>query len=705
MFIRFIPSSRKPLAHFTINKTSDSSQTKTKSSLAMLSCWSLLSAYSVQAEDLGFTEESLYSDIPIVLTASRLKQSIAKTPVATSVIDRKMIEASGAINIPELLRLVPGFVVSRPRGGTYAVAYHGATGSDPRRLEVQVNGRSVYQPAQSSVTWSTIGVTIDEIERIEVVRGPSSPAHGSNAFKGVINIVTREPFLDSGTTFSGEYGLDAEHHRRHVSHADSFGDFDYRVSAQYYKNQGFDAEDDDVEMASISFRGTYQPSPDDTIDIQLGYNTGPEGLSSNGTSTNPYRDRDLISHYQNLSWNRVIDEDEEIGINFYHNYHKENDLYSLGMATDVLAGGSALALATFYGGQQEQELFHGVYNYTIERFDLEMEHTLSPTESSRLVWGMGIRQDRLKGKYLLSHDGFIEDVSERLFANYEWNLSKKTALNLGAMLEHNDTNSTSFSPRIALNHELHKNHAIRISATQGYRTLSLLEANFNYANLFEDGTQINRLIVTPNPVEKEKITAYELGFIGRIPEIDTTYDVKLFSEHISNGIAQHIDSTYADPWPAPAIQNGARLVDNDSEIDVRGIELELRWEPNDRTFATLHYGYSDTDAWRNRNNSSFESLNTGVPDHNYGLLVSHTLDNQVQLSSVVSYVDEIDWIGGDLIPGHTRVDVRIAKKFKFASHSAEIAFLAQNLMEDYEEFELRNVFGEKYYIQARLDFH
>jgi len=119
---------------------------------------------------------------PEVITATRLKQSLFDAPASVSVIDRAMIKASGARELPDILRLVPGMVVGRESGSEAYVLYHGTNAGGARRMQVQINGRSVYEAALARVDYIGLPFDVAEIERIEVVRGPSSAAHGANSF-------------------------------------------------------------------------------------------------------------------------------------------------------------------------------------------------------------------------------------------------------------------------------------------------------------------------------------------------------------------------------------------------------------------------------------------------------------------------------------------------------------------------------------------
>jgi outer membrane receptor protein involved in Fe transport len=127
----------------------------------------------------------------VVLSASRLLQPLNEAPVAVTVIDQEMIRASGFRDIPDLLRLVPGFSVAYTQFNTWTGAYHGLGDGYFRRFQVRVDGRSIYSPHNGAVLWSDLPLSIDDIERIEVVRGPDAAVYGANAFSGVINIITK----------------------------------------------------------------------------------------------------------------------------------------------------------------------------------------------------------------------------------------------------------------------------------------------------------------------------------------------------------------------------------------------------------------------------------------------------------------------------------------------------------------------------------
>ena len=131
------------------------------------------------------SEHEFLADFPTVLSASRLRQNASETPQAVTVIDQAMIRASGAREFAELFRLVPGFTVSYVtyvKGLQPIVSYHGLGREFFSRLQVLIDGRSINNATLGGVDWSEFPFTPDDIDRIEVVRGPSNATHGIGAF-------------------------------------------------------------------------------------------------------------------------------------------------------------------------------------------------------------------------------------------------------------------------------------------------------------------------------------------------------------------------------------------------------------------------------------------------------------------------------------------------------------------------------------------
>ncbi|WP_236744308.1 TonB-dependent receptor plug domain-containing protein [Marinobacter similis] len=144
------------------------------------------------------TKEGEQSQIPEVLTTTRLRQSKLKVPGTTTIITGDMIRDLGIMNLVEVFRLVPGMVVGEYGSNNQVTSYHGTSQYEQRRLQVQIDGRTAYRASLSDVDWIAMPVALENIERIEVSRGPNAAAYGINAFLGSINIITRSPYDTAG---------------------------------------------------------------------------------------------------------------------------------------------------------------------------------------------------------------------------------------------------------------------------------------------------------------------------------------------------------------------------------------------------------------------------------------------------------------------------------------------------------------------------
>src|SRR5262245_25694434 len=177
--------------------------------LASLLC-AAAAANAAWAQAGAVSERQFFEDLPAVLSASRLPTPPQETPGAVTVIDQQLIRSTGYRDITRLLRLVPGINVVQDRGHTPFVAYHGLSDEFvTSRMQVLIDGRAVYNPSFfGDADWSGLPITIDEIERIEVVRGSNSAAYGSTGFLGLVNIITKHSIQDQGVLAryqAGEY--------------------------------------------------------------------------------------------------------------------------------------------------------------------------------------------------------------------------------------------------------------------------------------------------------------------------------------------------------------------------------------------------------------------------------------------------------------------------------------------------------------------
>ncbi|MCB1753052.1 MAG: TonB-dependent receptor plug domain-containing protein [Gammaproteobacteria bacterium] len=642
-------------------------------------------------------EEYYFDDLPIVLSVTRLKQSLADTPASMTIIDKDMIRASGAMNIPDLLRHVPGFQVAFVTGKRASVTAHGRGDEYARDMQVTIDGRSIYDPAFGGVSWQDIGLDVDDIQRIEVVRGTNAGSYGSNSFAGVVNIITEHPAQQQGLLLKTRFGT-GQNRQHYGRFADSAGKFDFRITASRSEDDGFDTRHDSASTNSFSFRGDYRADSENSFALQLGHSSGPREEGLTGSDEQPLREAYHINHYQQLRWNRQISSEEEFHLQLYHNYQKKDDHFE----SDV-PGLGVLALG---------------YGFDSHRYDLELQYTNRLSEQLRVVSGFGGRYESAEGVWTFGEEKQTRGQL-RAFSNVEWTPQPHTVLNFGAMYEAYEGKRGLFSPRFAINQHLDTFNTLRFVAARAYRMPTLFEDNSRvYIYRASDMLPLDYFFLTQDDLEPEQITALELGYLGKFPEQGLTLDIRLFSERIRDIIPNIEDELVLGPVPIPPL-DGSQSYVNDGSVVISGLELDLKFRPVPHSL--IHFGYGLANAngeqlKRVRRNGPLQylDLQESVPEQTFSLLGSYRFENGLEISSAFHYVDPMEWLyDGHFVPVRKRWDVRIGKRFRESNADIDLELIAQNI--DGNEIQFYNfidrvdpwvnISDRRIFLQARVNFH
>lgn len=639
-------------------------------------------------------EDYYFDELPLVLSVTRLKQSLADTPASVTVIDRDMIRASAATNIPDLLRLVPGFQVAFISGKRASVTAHGRSDQYARDMQVTIDGRSIYDPVFGGVSWNDIGLDIDDIQRIEVVRGPNAASHGSNSFAGVINIFTEHPAQQQGVELKTLLG-DGQNRYHYGRYAGSIGKLNFRVTGSYTEDDGFDSRIDDSTTRSFSYRGDYMADNDNSLLFELGYTSGPREEGFPGSLDQPARDAYHVNHYQQLRWRRQLSADDELSLQLYHNYQKKDDDFVVDLPPEVHAG----------------------YGFKSHRYDGELEYTKRFSDQLRFAAGFGGRYETGEGFWTLGDDT-VSRRQFRLFTNAEWKFEPDTVVNLGAMYEAFEGKRGLLSPRLAINHHLNPNSTIRFALSRAYRMPTLWEDNSKLIVYLEDDlTPLDYFFLTEDDLDPEEITLYEVGYLGKFPKHGVMLDVRLYKERISD-IITNIDNENID-GPSLFSIPGAQSYVNDGSLKIYGLELELSYKPTPRTL--LHFGYNVSNAKGEQLRRIYADQSTrqldlqeSVPEQTFSLLAGYRFENGIEVSSAYYYVDPMEWLyDGDHIPVQTRWDFRVGKRFRSPGSDIDLEFIFQNIDgDDYDFYNAPdrdppqvNISEYRYFLQARMNFH
>ena len=635
-------------------------------------------AIGADTEPLPLSEEAFIGELPLVLTVTRLAQPKSETPAAVTLIDRDMIRASGVRKIPDLFWLVPGFQVGYDRANRATVTYHGFSDEFARRMQVLVDGRSVYSPLSGGVFWLDLPLVIDDIERIEVIRGPNAASYGSNSFLGAINIITRHASQEQGSFVKLAAG---EHDVRDGVLRYGWGGHS-RVTLSYQQDDGFDGLQDDLKIPIATFRGDYRLNPADTLELQLGVNTKKHGDGTFGNPTDPPRDANTTNHFQLLRWRHAFAAQNEVSLRFFHNYWNYDD----DLVTDPINLGpfGIVPVPISYDGLEH-------------RYDVELQHVFSPLPDWRFVWGGGTRLDRGRSLTYFNNNDWVDNRTHSLFGNVEWRLSPSSTANVGAMWEKHSLFGSEVSPRLAFNHHLSPQHTVRLAASQATRTPSLIEERANWTYKYQ-GIELEQFIKAMGGLRAETMTSYEIGYLGQMPAANLTADVRVFSDRMR-------DLNTELEFPAADLDGKVFNYRNEGRIDIVGAEIQLTYRPLPSTrfifnYASMHADASDISAQANFTEEEHER---SVPAFTWSVLTMHRFSSRWEGSLSYHRVGDMDWLGvGTFVNGYGRLDLRLARDYRFSGYKGQVAFTIQNLGPDTATIDREDVFDRRAFVTVSL---
>ena len=522
-----------------------------------------------------------------IVSASRRAQSISDVPAAVYVITRDDILRSGARSLPEALRMAPGVDVAQIAPSRWAVGVRGDAGRFSNKLQVLMDGRSIYSPIYSGVFWEAERVPMEDIERIEVIRGPAGAVWGNNAVNGVINIITRTPEHTQGDLVSSTLGTDGQQQLllRHGS-ATGVGSW-LRIYGQAdhhstFKDTSGAAMNDGGEAQSAGLRWDQSTRHGDKISIQG------QALRARNQSNLPLIDTSAPPYYRNISSSQTIE--------------RANVMGSL---EHELSANSELQIQSYL---QSQHIDQGQYMaITSNIADMDVRHRWHPSNSPHdLSWGLGLNwyRDTTSNIPQVSADpGSRTLVSTRLFAQHEYALSPdKLLLTYGARVDHAPYSGTQLSPNARVLWKIDPRTSGWVAASRSVRPPSRVESDF--------GINVNILGVTwrgvtnPNARITEKITAFETGWRSQVRP-NLSLDVAAFVHRYSPllGVNQDLDKLFNDPEVVDSrVVNGHTTntvaLSSQTRATTRGFELAADWRITNSWRQQLTYARLDSGAPR-----------------------------------------------------------------------------------------------------------
>jgi iron complex outermembrane receptor protein len=658
-----------------------------KIKLALIALCPLLAAGAI-SEELGedAVEPLETLIVPEVLTPVRLKQPRTEVPASVTVIDHELITATGARELPEILRLVPGMVASARSGWDYAVSYHGTNRRNSRRMQVLIDGRSVYQAGLATIDWSDIPLAIEDIERIEVTRGPDTAAYGANAFLGIINIITKHPDDSEHLRVKATYGSSGTENY-YASTSGTLADSSYRLTLAKRRDNGFDTRYDGSERHDtkdphfINGRWLLNSSEYWNLGAQFGYKNGDKTDDTNEPNVTP-PDVNQKEYYGSITSQFFL-----------------SDLNSLKLQFDY----SHAEYTTEYRSCQDFGIvLCGDINDNSEnsRIDVDLQDTWLGGSDWKLVSGTHLQQKKVDSETF--YNGRIDHTNYQLFANFEYRFSPLWSTTIAGSQEYPERGGSDFSPRLALLFAPDKRQTFRLVYSEAVRTPDLYENNldWNYsASRIAPLTPIPGFVLPiPDPyvipikkslgnLHEEHIRSREFGYYGLWFDGIVELDAKLYNDDLTELISENLTNSALTPT-------------NSTSVNQTGFETEINIHPSEPLRIHLTYAQINSDEHSSTNPSTGRNEHTLTPRHAGSTGAMYTVGNGLMLSSFYYFAYPVN------DTKLSRWDSRIAQQFPFFAGNLTLGATVQHYFYKYSDYFRDNTYDSpnRFLLTAELSY-
>lgn len=594
--------------------------------------------------------ELLDLDVATVVTAARHEQPINTVPYAVTVITADDIRRSGARSVPDALRLAAGVDVAELSYGNAAVSPRGLHGFLAHATLVLVDGRQIFDPFFGGTVWGSWPFQLEDIERIEVIRGPGGVTWGANAMNGVINIITKDPRDQSGLTATGGGGSRGAN-KEHVGYA--FGDdkFRMRISGEYEGSDGFKRGgnvlrglDDQYQNGRAGVHGIYDFTPKDRLTFSIGssvQNAGfpPTPLIGHATTGGGSQSNFVLGRWS-------------------HEFEADNTLELTGFVNDFQASPSMRAV-----------------DYRYQQYALQLGHKFKPAPEHTVSWGIDTRLDAFDSSNsdpMMTLTDYVRSGTVGVYVQDQWQFAPRWTLDLGGRVDYDSYGGFQPSGRAALSHQLTENTSVFGAVSRAFQMPPGAQRLVDLPML--DGLARVR---ANRELDAQTLVAYEAGWRGRFLAGKLNLSANAFWH-------EYWDLTTLSPRLGPP--GLVRMeIDNRATAGLYGAELEGRYAITPRWSVLGNYTYQQFD-WESIAPYHDKDL-LSPPRHKFMTGTTFDATDDLHLSAFLYFVDDVEspnpanpFRTRDM-PQYFRLDLR--GEYEFWEDRASIAVGVRNLLDDH----------------------
>jgi iron complex outermembrane receptor protein len=597
-----------------------------------------------------------------VTSVSKQEQKVSRTAAAIFVITSEDIRRSGATNIPDLLRMVPGVDVAQINANTWAVSIRGFNTRFSDKLLVMVDGRSVYTPTFGGVYWDVVDLPLEDIERIEVIRGPGGSVWGANAVNGVINIITKAAAETKGAMVVAGGGNTDEGFAT-LQYGGSLGaKTDFRVYTKYFNqdhNPGLSGPDggDGWGVLRGGFRADAAFSSKDNLTIQGDLYRGEAGQAEPylASVTSPL---ELVAIGVNVSggfvqgiWNHTFSARSGTSLQVSYQQYKRNDLILENRGT----------------------------------VDIDFQNHFLWGERQNIIWGLDYRNSRTTTVGTLAASLNPADLTTQLFSSFIQDefalIHDRLYLTVGTKLEHDYYNGFSLMPSGRVVWTPSDHQTLWAAVSRAARTPSAIDASvrYNFGGFIGAGGTPTLISFIGNPnVKNEDLLAYEAGYRTMLSD-RVSVDLAAYYNSYTNQDTVEPTTPFIEDTPAPPHLDVPETYENLMYGETQGLEIFANWKVLDRWTLSPGYAFEQIHMHlepESQDTTSVSAAEGSSPVHSAQLRSHVVLPRNLAWDTSLFFTDRI---ADPVIPAYTRLDTGLTWQWK---KGVVFSLVGQNLLKD-----------------------
>jgi iron complex outermembrane recepter protein len=598
-----------------------------------------------------------------VTSVSNKEQTLSRTAAAVFVITQDDIARSGATNIPDLLRIVPGLDVAQISANTWAISARGLNGQFSNELLVLIDGRNVYTPSFGGVFWDTVDLPLENIERIEVIRGPGASVWGENAVNGVVNII-RKKAGDSKGGLINAGGGNTDVDFATVQYGNSIKDrVDYRGYVKYFDNHDMRAMGggdggDGWHLARAGFRTDTKINDRDALVVEGDIFSGREGdptytlTSLLAPAPTPVEDFiNVGGGFLQSIWSHKSSSRSDFTLTGVYDAYERGDLLRDHRQTESLDFRQHYVL-----GERQELMWGATYRHTSATSDGGNWLSLIPPNQSENIFSVFVQDE-------------IAAIQDRLYVT------------LGSRFENNTYSGFAAMPTARALYQIDAKQSVWAAVSRAVRSPAEIDTSLRInvgATTLPDGTVAAMSGFGNRHLKDEDLLAYEAGY-RRMLTARLSIDIAAYYNDYDRQVSDEPQAPFVETTPAPPHVVLSKIDENLLHGETHGTELSARWKVNTRWTLDSSVEFERIHIHRSAGSLDFTSgpATEGSSPHQQARIQSEVfLTRKLSWNVAADYTDRLESQG---VPAYTRLDSNLIWKLR---EDFSLGIFGQNLLRD-----------------------